>query len=140
MTANTAPLFILTPQSPITAAVTAANTATDGTGTISTVFTGGTNGSLLRGIIFKAQGTNGATVARIFLNNGGANSSATNNSLIGELSLGATTASNSVSVGPDFYYPFPAPGLFVKASYNVNVCYGTAPTGGINATANGGDF
>jgi hypothetical protein len=140
MTANTAPIFTLTPNAVISPAVTAANTATDGTGNTTTIFTGGANGSMLRGIVFKATGTNAATVARIFLNNGSTSATATNNALIGELSLPATTASNSQSIGPDFYYPFPSPGLFVPSGYKILVCYGTAPSGGVIAVPNGGDF
>lgn len=138
MVANVAPIFVLTPNAVISASVTGANTATDGTGSTTLVFTGGTNGSWLRGITFKAQGTNAATVARIFLNNGSTAGTATNNTLIGELSMAATTASNSVAIGPDFYYPLN--NNFIPSSYRVYVCYGTAPAGGLIATPNGGDF
>ena len=138
MTANFQPIFVLTPNAVISASVTGANTATDGTGTTTLVFTGGANGSWLNGIVFKALGTNSATVARVFLNNGALPSTASNNSLQGELSMAATTASNSVAIGPDFYLPLNV--KFIPNGYRVYVCYGTAPSGGLIATPNGGDF
>lgn len=140
MAANTSPIFVSAANLTVTAVVSGANTATDGTGTTTLVFTGGANGSLCKGIIFKAGGTNGATVARIFLNNGSTPATAANNVLIGELSMAATTASNSVAIGPDFYYPFTSPGLFLPSTYRLYVCYGTAGTGGIYASAQGGDL
>tara|TARA_R110000868_G_scaffold106769_9_gene292587 strand:- start:917 stop:1339 length:423 start_codon:yes stop_codon:yes gene_type:complete len=140
MAGSTNPIFVSAAITTITAVVTGANTATDGTGTVSTVLTAGANGALVKEIRFKAQGTNSATVARIFLNNGSSNATATNNSLIGELSMSATTASNSVAIGPDFSYPFATPGLFMPSGYKLNVCYGTAGAGGIIATGIGGDL
>ena len=51
--------------------MTASNTAKDGTGTVLTVFTAdSTNGSYLSTLSFRAAGTNVATVARVFINNG----------------------------------------------------------------------
>lgn len=61
------------------------------------VFTAGANGGFLQRLRFKAIGTNTATVARIFINNGSANTTATNNSFYGETSLPATTASNTAA-------------------------------------------
>lgn len=128
MTANTAPIYGLTPQNTITAgAITAANTATDGTGTVYTMYTAGANGGYIRRIRVKGVGTNAASVMRIFLNNGSAQGTATNNVLIGELALAATTASNSAAIGPDFEYPL---NLVMKAAYVINVCFGTAGAGG----------
>jgi len=72
------------------------NAANDYTGIdadVSLIFTAdATNGSFVQGIKFKAGGTNIATVARIYINNGGAATTATNNVFIGEVSLPATTA------------------------------------------------
>jgi hypothetical protein len=45
------------------------------------------SGSIVYGIIFKAIGTNTASVARIYQNNGSTNGTASNNGFIGELSL-----------------------------------------------------
>lgn len=141
MAANTSPIYLLTPNIVITAVVTGANTATDGTGTTTLCFTGGTNGSRLDGINFQALGTNAATVARVFVNNGSTPATATNNNMIGDFPMAATTASNSTAIGPSFYWPNSlAANKFIPSAYRVYVCYGTAPTGGIVATADGGDF
>ena len=135
---NTAPVFGLTPQTGgIAAGITAANTATDGTGTVYTVYTAGTNGGYIRRIRFKGQGTNNASVARIFINNGSSQGTAANNSLWGELPLAATTASNNAAIGPDFEYPM---NMVLKASYVINVCYGTAGSGGWQAIGEAMDY
>ena len=64
----------------------------------SLVFTAdATNGGFVRSIRFKAIGTNVASCARIFINNGSTNGTATNNSFYDEVSLPATTASNTIS-------------------------------------------
>lgn len=72
------------------------NAATDYTGIdadTSLIFTAdATNGSYVQRIRFKAGGTNIATVARIYINNGSAPTTATNNVFYGEVSLPATTA------------------------------------------------
>lgn len=76
--------------------LTAANTYTGANANDVLVFTAdATNGSYVQRLRFKAIGTNVATVARIYLNNGAANTTATNNTFYGEISLPATTASAS---------------------------------------------
>lgn len=61
------------------------------------VFTASANGGYVQRLRFKAIGTNTASVARIFINNGSANTTATNNSFYGEISLPATTATNTAA-------------------------------------------
>ena len=51
-----------------------------------------TNGSFVQGIRFKSGGTNVASVARIYINNGSVNTTAANNGFLGEVTLPATTA------------------------------------------------
>lgn len=51
-----------------------------------------TNGGFVQRIRFKAGGTNIASVARIYINNGSVHTSAANNEFYGEVSLPATTA------------------------------------------------
>jgi hypothetical protein len=63
-----------------------------------------TNGGFIQRIRAKAGGTNVATVARIFINNGSLNTTATNNVFYGELSLPATTATATAST-IDVDYP-----------------------------------
>jgi hypothetical protein len=68
------------------------------------VFTAGANGSYVDRIRFKAIGTNTASVARIYINNGSTATTATNNSFIGEVSLPGTTATNTAATA-DIDYP-----------------------------------
>jgi hypothetical protein len=63
-----------------------------------------TNGGYVQRIRFKALGTNVVSVARIYLNNGAAQTTATNNLFYGEISLPATTASNNTAT-VDIDYP-----------------------------------
>ena len=73
--------------------LTAANDYTGISANTSLVFTADTtNGSFIQRLRFKAGGTNVASVARIFINNGAAATTATNNVFYGELALPATTA------------------------------------------------
>lgn len=54
------------------AAISTANTNRDGSGTIGTIFTAGSNGSIIDHIDIEAIGTTTAGVVRIFLHNGSA--------------------------------------------------------------------
>ncbi len=64
-----------------------------------------TNGGRLKGLHFDAIGTNTQSVARVYVNNGSTNTTATNNSLVGKLTLPGSTASNTVAeVSADFYF------------------------------------
>lgn len=136
MAANTNPIFTLSARTALGASITAANTAMDGTGTVQTGFTAGANGSYVKKVIVRAQGTNVATVFRVFLNNGGANTTATNNALIAELTLPATTASNSVAL-PSFEIPLE---FAIPASYALLFTIGTAVAAGVIATTIAGDY
>src|ERR1051326_8719408 len=104
MAANTNPIYTGTPDvqwgsgadgngGTANSPLKTANTALDGTGTVYTVFQAdSTNGGYVRSIIARAAGTCTASVLRIFLNNNSSNTTAANNSLIGEVSLPSTTA------------------------------------------------
>lgn len=138
MTANMSPIYVLIPQTTMFgAATTAANTATDGTGTVISLYTAGANGGYVRRIRVKAAGTNAASVLRVFINNGSTTSTAANNTLFGELALSATTASNNAVIGPDFEYPL---NLLMKAGYVITVCFGTAGAAGWTAYCEAGDY
>src|SRR5687767_13268714 len=82
-----------------------------------------TNGSPLSRLRFKGGGTNVATVARIFLNNGADPTVATNNSFFGELPLPATTAAAAGATGPDIDYPM---NIVLPPGWRVYVGLGTA--------------
>lgn len=73
------------------AQVSTANTARDGTGTLATVFTAGTNGSRIDDLTVTATGTTTAGIVRLFLHDG------TNARLWKELSVSATTPSATVA-------------------------------------------
>src|SRR5574343_1044472 len=97
MPANTSPIFPLTPNL-AWATVTTANTAKDGTGTVATVFTAGTNGARVDYLKVRALGTNVATVIRVFINNGSTNATAANNTLIVDQTIAATTNSETAQL------------------------------------------
>jgi hypothetical protein len=136
MPANTSPIFPLTPVT-TWGTLTAANTAVDGTGTVATIFTAGTDGGRVDYIKARALGTNVTTVVRVFINNGSVNSTATNNSLITEAVLPATTASNSTEIGADVVIPL---NISIPNGYKINVCIGTAVSAGWQFTAVGGNY
>ena len=101
MAVNTSPIF--SKKGDIqwaTAALTAANTAKDGTGTVASVFTAGADGAFVQRLIARPLGTNVATVLRVFVNNGASNATVANNSLVAEMTLPATTLSEVASLPP----------------------------------------
>lgn len=65
----TAPQFVSTPKT-AAVAITTANTNRDGTGTIGTVFTAGTNGSRIDKIIICAKSTTTAGNIRFYIHDG----------------------------------------------------------------------
>jgi hypothetical protein len=92
MPANTSPVFALTPKVKGGTNLQTANTAMDGTGTVVQISdTAGVNGAFVETIDCLPVGTNLASVLRVFLNNGSATTTATNNILFEEVSLPATT-------------------------------------------------
>ncbi len=100
MPANQAPIYTLTPDTTTDNATTMPQAKTaaaaDYTGAGANNFlmhTAGANGSYCRTIVAKAIGTNVATVLRVYVNNGSANTTAANNGFVMEISLPATTAS-----------------------------------------------
>ena len=109
--------------------LTAANTAMDGTGTVALAGTAGAQGAIIDTLYFKALGTNaGATVARIFINNGADPTTASNNSLILEVDLAITAASNSAS--NTGYIDTRLRGLVLPIGYKIYWCLGTAAAAG----------
>ena len=116
---------------------TTANTAGDGTGTVFTVFTAdATNGGFVQSIRVKAQSTSAATVIRFFINNGSANTTATNNSFIDEMTIPIITASSVAAVSVFEL----SVGRALPAGYKINCCYATSVTGTIALTAFAGKY
>lgn len=137
MATNIDPIFTGTPAFGIGEAVTAANTAMDGTGTVATIFTAdATNGGYVGLIKLKPLGTNVASVARFFVNNGSTNATAANNVLVGEVTLPATTAS-AVGALIELGYLL---AVALPAGYKVNMTIGTAVAAGWIASVEGGSY
>jgi len=138
MAANTSPIYTRTPDVQWgTTAITTANTAKDGTGTVLTVFTAdATEGGFVQKIRFRAAGTNVATVARIFINNGSTNATAGNNILFDEITLAATTLSEVAALAL-YEIPLMIP---LPAGYKINVTIGTTVSAGYYVSAIGGKY
>jgi hypothetical protein len=119
MPANTSPIFILngnfTP-----ARILSANTASDGSGTLYPVVTGGTNGTRVDGVRFRNSQTTAAAssnmVHRIFLSDtGGANYR-----LIGEVAT-ATATRSTTAIGATSIYTFDQ-SIIMKSGQLMAVC------------------
>jgi len=115
----------------------AANDYTGAGANNSLVFTADAiNGSFVQRIRFKAGGTNVASVARIFLNNGSAPTTATNNVFYGEVSLPATTAiATAATVEIDYPINFALP-----PSFRIYFGLGTAVAAGWVAVCVAGNY
>lgn len=117
--------------------LTSANTATDGTGTVSTLFTAdSSNGSYIDHITIQPLGTNVATVVRFFINNGSSNTTATNNSLYFEATMAATTGSSTAALAQTKLAVEKA----LPPGYKINATIGTAVSAGLQITVVGGDY
>lgn len=137
MPANTAPIFSKVAVAQWVNGMTAANTAKDGTGTVSTVFTAGAvDGSFVQKLVIRPLGTNVASVLRVFLNNGLSNATAANNCMIAEIGLPATTNTEVAAIaGNEFPLNIPVP-----PGYRLLATLGTAVAGGYAVAALGGDY
>lgn len=138
MAANTNPIYTRTPDLQWGASVlTTANTAKDGTGTVLTVFTAdASEGGFVQKLRFRAAGTNVATVARIFINNGSTNATAANNILYDEITLAATTLSET---GATSLYEVPVM-VALPPGYKINITIGTTVSAGYYVSAVGGKY
>jgi hypothetical protein len=101
-----------------------------------TVFTAGTAGSYVQQLIARSAGNCTASVLRVFVNNGGTNSTVANNILINELGLPTTSviqtqALQTASLGLNFALP---------ALYKINVALGTSVSAGWCVSVVGGDY
>lgn len=137
MVANTNPIFPIKPNVQWTDAILTANTTKDGSaGTVTLAFTAGADGSFIEAITAQALGTNVASLARVFLNNGLATTTAANNSLIGLIGLPAITNSENAEVPPA--------GLVlnrgIPAGYRIYIVLATTVASGWDFTTWGGDY
>lgn len=117
MTANTTPIFVLTPNIGY-CSVSASNTASDGSGSLVTLFTSGSNGSRIERIRYtNAQVTPAASTAmviRVFFTSG------SNVALLTEAAL-ATATRSSTAVGATGTITF-SNGLVIPANSYIKVC------------------
>lgn len=117
-----------------------ANTARDGTGTVLTIFTAdATNGGRVDRISARSVGTNVATVLRVFVNNGENNSTIANNTLVTELTLPATTLSETAQLLDQTISGTPFP-MVLPPGYKLLVTIGTTVAAGYRVTAYGGKY
>jgi hypothetical protein len=119
-------------------ALVAANTTYEASGSnVLTVFSSSISSSFVQRVRFKASGSTVATVARLFINNGGAISTTTNNILFDEITLPAIT-SGSTAATAVFELPF---NVALPAAYRILATTATAQTqGGWYVSAVGGSY
>ena len=127
MPANTSPISPIAPATSWNAAaLTAANTALDGTGTVETIHTAGANGSRVNRVRVVHRGSNVATVMRFFVNNTLTNATPANNTLVGEVTVPANTLSQvAASAFLDVFL-----NVVLKPGYKLNYTIGTAVAAG----------
>jgi len=134
MAANTAPIYSISGAIGLNTGITAIVTDYDGTGANNViVFTANaTNGGFVQRVRFKAKGTNAVSVARIYINNGSSNTTASNNSFYGEISLPSTTASTtSATIDVDYPLNFALPAgyrIVLGISAGTTLAAGWVPT------------
>lgn len=144
MAANTAPIYSIKGDQSVDDGTTMPTTVLTATGDYTgasanhvLVFTAdSTDGGFVDRLRFKALGTNVATVARIYINNGSANTTAGNNVLIDEVSLPATTATNTAATATIDV----ALGFALKAGFRIYVGVATTVAAGWKCTALGGQY
>lgn len=138
-TANATPIFASTPIFGLVQQITAADTTrgADLSGAnVRLLLTAGTDGAIFNYVRFFPLGTNIATMARLFLNNGGALNVASNNVLVGEIAFTATTASDNLAqFVSDWALNMPVP-----AGYRLYVTLGTTVAAGYAVSAVGMNF
>lgn len=136
MAANTTPIFLLTPASAGVTTGVNANTAFDGTGTVTTVFTADVNGAKLEDVFLTHMGTNAATVVRFFINNGSTNATPANNYLVHEETMAGSNASQVAASLQNIWRA----NLILPIGYKLNVTIGTAIASGIMIAVQGGNY
>lgn len=140
MAQNTTPIFPLVPKITWvnTGAVTANTTTNLTTGTIfdSSFTADAANGSRVDYIRVRSLGTNVATVMRVWINNGSATGTSTNNTLFFERTLASTTATQTAEL-PDVIIPM---NISMPAGYKIYYTFGTGVAAGYSITVTGGDY
>ena len=134
---NTQPIFTASGDTQWSVSAVTANTTKDlTTGTSYLAFTASASGGYVQRLRFRALGTNVATVARIFINNGSTTATQANNALWDEISLPATTLSETSALST---YEIPL-NFALPAGYRIYVTLGTAVAAGYTITCIGGKY
>ena len=134
---NTLPIFTASADTQWSVSAITANTTKDLTsGTAYLVFTASSSGGYVQRLRFRPLGTNVATVARVFINNGSATGTTANNALWDEISLAATTLSETSALST---YEVPL-NFALPAGYRLFVTLGTAVAAGYTITCIGGKY
>lgn len=135
--ANTTPIFPRDPKVGFGAngAASTNKTGTD-TANSTTLFTAGENGSFVRKIRLKAMATGVAGIARIFINNGTDQTTATNNSLFKDVDLPAVADIDAGAVADIEIEVNEA----LPAGYKLCMITATVAAGSWQATVFGGDY
>lgn len=139
MPSNTTPIFTRVADIQWSISANTANTTTDLTaGTSYLVYTAdATNGGYVQKIRFRSLGTTtNATVARIWINNGSATSTQSNNTLWDEITLPATTVSQVAALAN---YELPL-NFALPPGYRLYVTLGTGTTSGWDVIVIGGKY
>ena len=136
-TLNTQPIFTASGDTQWAVSAVTANTTKDLTlGTNYLVFSASSNGGYVQRLRFRALGTNVATVARVFINNGSTNATQVNNVLWDEVSLPATTVSETSALAT---YEVPL-NFALPPGYKLNVTLGTTIAAGYFVSVIGGKY
>lgn len=141
---NRTPIYSIGGDNSVDSTTTMASTfttaAADYTGATAThnklVFTASANGGFVQRLRFKAIGTNTASVARVFINNGSVNTTASNNTFYGEISLPATTIS-AVAATVEIDYPM---NFALTPAFRIYVGLGTTVAAGWVCFAVAGEY
>lgn len=136
MPANTSPIFGLTPVATWSGNLTTGTNTYDGTSGTTLACTAGSNGAWVDHIKATAAGTNVATVLRVFINNGSTTGTASNNALIWQQSLPATTASASAAT-QNIIIPL---NLVIPNGYRIYVVIATTVSAGWQFTTFSADY
>lgn len=137
MVANTAPIFPDLPNVGWGTVITTANTTKDLTsGTITLIFTAGADGAYVNSIVGQPHGTNVASLARVFINNGATTATAANNTYFAQIGLPAITNSEAAEVA-NVTLPL---GIGLPPGYRIYITLATAVAAGWQFTAVAGDY
>lgn len=136
----TTPNFATTPKMGF-ASVSTANTAFDGSGTMATVLTGGTNGTRIDMIVVSATATVSAGLINLFVSDTTAANTSANTHILRSLPVTATTPSATTAPFQSTLTSQTNPELlplFLPSGYTLRA--GTTVAQGFRVMANGGDF